>query len=282
MKMVALGPQGTNGHLAALAVAKLLEPVYGETKLHFVRRNEDVLNTVAYLKCLGVVPVSNTVAGLVSGVVTNFWSRQHNGVGVRVIGEYHLPVEHHLLVRRTVRSLSEIEGIASHPHAFPQCVRTLERLGLGHVPRIEVDSTAGAAEMVARNNAMRRVAAIASRKAGEMSELDARAENIHDRKGNTTKFHIIGPYPADPGTKNRTAIIFRMQAHSKDEQRLRGTINTGRKQDALIVRISPENAPESIFYCEFDGHRDRSMGRHILGRLDKRGVAMILGSYPTG
>lgn len=280
--MVILGPEGTNSHLAALAVAKRLEGIYGPLKFHFVHENGDVLETVAYEKCPGIVATSNTVAGLVKGVVTDFWSQQHNGVGVQVIGEHRLLVEHHLIVRASLRSVNEIIGIASHPHAFPQCKITLEALGLGNVPQIDVGSTAEAARMVASDNAMRRVAAIATWKAADVFGLKVLKSNVEDRRGNTTRFHLLGPARAEPGIRNRTAVICRMPNQTSNYRRLRSAIDRGRAQDPLIVLISAESASESVFYCEFDGHRDRSVGRHILNRLQKLGAVMILGSYPTG
>lgn len=281
MDFLVLGPRWTNSHMAALTATEHLSEEYGALRLRFENDNTDVLQEVAYRKTFGIVAVGNNTAGLVYGVVTAFWSQQHEGIGVYVIGEARRRVEHQLLVHPATKNLKEVRLLLSHPHAFPQCEKTLKRLRLDRVRIKNVGSTAEAARMVAEDPAMRRAAAIATREAGTAYGLYTLHHNVEDDPKNATRFHILGPNPVEPTGHDRTALVLKTPGRPKDSSAVRQVIEGRHNFRPIVRRISKRDAPESVFYCQFNGHRKTKLGSTILGKLRDLGkIVVVLGSYP--
>ena len=69
MLVKVLGPAGTFGHEVAIASKEELLEAYGNVRIDFVRDNAQVLMHAAYHRCIGFVPIYNSDAKLVEGVV---------------------------------------------------------------------------------------------------------------------------------------------------------------------------------------------------------------------
>ncbi len=89
--------------------------------------------------------------------------------------------------RRRARRSRTIKTVQSHIHALGQCRKVIRKLGLKTV--IGAD-TAGSAREIAEAKDKTR-AAIASRLAANIYELEILRENIEDEKHNTTRFIVL-------------------------------------------------------------------------------------------
>lgn len=87
------------------------------------------------------------------------------------------------------QDISHITKLYSHPQAWGQCKLFLNTYLKG-VEQQDVSSTSRAAELVAQDEAGTS-AAISSRIAGDVNNLDILAEGIEDKQGNTTRFFIL-------------------------------------------------------------------------------------------
>ena len=135
-----------------------------------------------------MIPIDNSVAGRVADV--------HHLLprgGLHIVGETFLRVNHHLLAPKGA-SLATLRTAESHVHAIGQCRRFLREHGLQ--ARIVAD-TAGAAADVARSGDLTR-AAIASKLAAEIYDLDVLAADIEDAEHNTTRFLLLAHEPKWP------------------------------------------------------------------------------------
>ncbi len=137
---------------------------------------------------LGMVPIENSAAGLVFNAMDLFL--QHD---LQIIGEYYLQVRHFLLGHKDEEN-TDLEGkiVHSHPQAIVQCKEFIARTGL----RAQFDDdTAGSARYVSELPEEEKYGhlAIASETAAKTYGLDVIAENIQDKKKNTTKFLVVRP-----------------------------------------------------------------------------------------
>ena len=90
---------------------------------------------------------------------------------------------------KPLHDLKHVKKLYSHPQAWGQCKVFLSTYLKG-TERLDVSSTSRAAELVAQDSTGAS-AAISSRIAGELNQLDLLAENIEDREGNSTRFFVI-------------------------------------------------------------------------------------------
>jgi prephenate dehydratase len=280
MKIMALGPAGTNGHEAANIARQLVDWKDVIPDIEFSPRNAAILETALAQKCWGVVPVENSTAGLVSEVVKDFWIARGKNPGVYVVGEIELPVEHCLLVEdREGFALGDVNEVVSHPQALAQCARSLDALGIAL--RTPAASTALAAKKVSSGEKGPAVAAIASRFAAKTYGLRILKEGMEDVRGNATRFHVIGPKEAAPTGKDRTALIFHAQDKPRALLDCMWALCTEGTNLSSIHSIPLGLPGRYAFYCEFDRHLATDEGSTIMGRLGlvASGIT-ILGSFP--
>ncbi len=130
---------------------------------------------------LGIVPVENSLGGVVSQVNQLIIS-----TNLHVVGAVELPV-HHCLLAPPGTDYRELRAVYSHSQALEQCHNFLERNNLESNPYYD---TAGSARMIAEK-APKSTAAIASKLAAEIYNLDIIKEKIEDFDRNITRFLIF-------------------------------------------------------------------------------------------
>jgi prephenate dehydratase len=103
---------------------------------------------------------------------------------LEIFGEVYLCIEMNLLALKG-QKIEEIEEIHSHPMALLQCQNFLEQYP--NIRLVESSDTGFAAKEITEKQIKNR-AAIASKRAGEVFNLETLAADIHDNKRNFTRF----------------------------------------------------------------------------------------------
>ncbi len=261
-----LGPPSTFSHQAAIA--------HFGSAVEFLpeRTIAGVFEAVERARAhYGVVPVENSLEGSVNPTLDRFMETT-----TQICAQIFLPVELALLGRGP---LGSIRKIYSHPQPFGQCRVWLAE----HLPAaecVEVSSTARAAELAAAEEG---AAAIASRLAGEMTNLPVLVPAVQDAASNVTRFFVIGPRSARPSGEDKTSVMFAV----KDQPgalalALEPFEQAGISLTRIESRPSKRRPWEYIFFADLAGHaEDPKVGRALEDLAGVCSFTRILGSYPN-
>jgi prephenate dehydratase len=129
----------------------------------------------------GVMAIENSIAG---SILPNYNLLQKSNL--RIMGEIYLQIRQNLLVNPGV-TLDDIREVHSHTMALQQCYDFLDKYKW---KLVETDDTALSAKAIHQHKS-KHVAAIASKLAAELYELDVLAPNIHTMKNNYTRFLML-------------------------------------------------------------------------------------------
>lgn len=129
----------------------------------------------------GVMAIENSIAG---SILPNYSLLQKSNL--RVVGEIYLPIKQQLLVNPGVQ-LEDIREVHSHHMAIQQCLEYLDKYDW---KLVETEDTALSAKKLHQHKS-KHIAAIASKLAADLFDLDVIAPNIHTMKSNYTRFLII-------------------------------------------------------------------------------------------
>lgn len=130
-----------------------------------------------------VMAMENSIAG---SILPNYNLLQKSKL--QVIGEVYLSISQNLLVYPGVK-LEDIKEVHSHPMAILQCLDYLENQ---HWKLVESEDTALSAKQVHQHKS-KHIAAIASKLAAQLYDLDVITPDIHTLKNNITRFLIMVP-----------------------------------------------------------------------------------------
>jgi len=140
----------------------------------------------------GVMAIENSIAG---SILANYNLLQKSSL--KIIGEIYLQIKQNLLVNHGVK-LEDIREVHSHTMALQQCYDFLDK----HKWKlVETDDTALSAKHIQQHKS-KHIAAIASKLAAELYDLDVLAPNIHTLKNNYTRFLILQPGDTDINIEN--------------------------------------------------------------------------------
>ncbi|MBO9633819.1 MAG: prephenate dehydratase [Chitinophagaceae bacterium] len=129
----------------------------------------------------GVMAIENSIAG---SILPNYSLLQKSNL--RIVGEVYLPIKQHLLVNPGVQ-LEDIREVHSHHMAIQQCLEYLDKYDW---KLVETEDTALSAKKLHQHKS-KHIAAIASKLAADLFELDVITPNIHTMKSNYTRFLVI-------------------------------------------------------------------------------------------
>ncbi|MFI5188439.1 MAG: prephenate dehydratase [Chitinophagales bacterium] len=129
----------------------------------------------------GVMAIENSIAG---SILANYNLLQRSSL--LISGELYLQIRQNLLVNPGVR-LDDIREVHSHPMAIQQCFEFLDKHDW---KLVETEDTALSAKHIHQHKS-RHIAAIASKLASELFNLEIIAPNIHTLKNNYTRFLML-------------------------------------------------------------------------------------------
>ena len=232
-----------------------------------------VFQAVASGDCeYGLVPIENSQAG---SIHQNYDLLLCNKL--HIVGEYFLRVRHCLIGFPGVQ-LSEIKHVISHPQALGQCADYLRGLGVTSEP---VYDTAGSVKML-KAGGEKTTAAIASKRAAEIYEMQILQKSIEDNSENYTRFLEIAPRPVKPEGDAKTSIVFTVK-------NIPGALFKALKVFATrdIDLTKMESRPlvakiwDYLFYIDFVGALDDAPVKDALAELNEISLMLrVLGSYP--
>jgi prephenate dehydratase len=130
----------------------------------------------------GVMAIENSIAG---SILPNYNLLQKSNL--TIVGEKYLHIRQHLLVNKGVE-LKDIKEVHSHPMALLQCIDFLEKNHSWKL--VETDDTALSARYIQRHKS-KHTAAIASKLACELYDLEMIVSDIHTLKNNYTRFLML-------------------------------------------------------------------------------------------
>ena len=129
----------------------------------------------------GVMAIENSIAG---SILANYNLLQKSNL--KIIGEIYLQIKQNLLVNPGVK-LEDIREVHSHTMAIQQCYDFLDKYKW---KLVETDDTALSAKHIHQHKS-KHIAAIASKLAADLFQLDVIAPNIHTLKNNYTRFLVL-------------------------------------------------------------------------------------------
>ena len=224
----------------------------------------------------GVIPIENSIEGSVNITqdILTFESE------AKIIRELTMPIRHNLIAKKGIK-INKIKKVISHPHATAQCRMFLN----ANLPGIEIVAANSTAEAVKKLTELDPdTAAIGTKIAANLYNLDIIADDIEDSKVNKTRFIFVGSHiPAKSGFDKTSIVCFL----KKDKP---GSLFNILKEfaDRNINLTKIESRParkdigEYVFMIDMEGHIHDKVVYDAIESL-RRDVYMIkiLGSYPV-
>jgi len=274
MRSVAyLGPNGSYTHQAAIAYAQAHDAsIVAQVTI------KDVFDAVlGGAVTHGVVPIENSTNGSVTITFDLFRDLKHGNL--KVCGEEFVQVRHALLGNC---QLDKVERIYSHPQAFGQCERWLEK-HLKGVERINVSSTSRAARMLKDDP---NATAISSRICADLYNTSVIAQDIQDSSENTTRFFVLSARSSPSSNSSRTFLRF-MVDHTQPGA-LCDALQAFKHYDLNLTSIVSRPAVAAdrlwtyVFFVEFEGHEeDQPVQKAVVEVRSIVRELRVLGSYET-
>jgi prephenate dehydratase len=201
--------------------------------------------------------------------------------GLRIIGEYLVPVNFVLVARPGVR-LEEVRVVSAHPVAYAQCRHYLESAlpDHGHIP---APSNVAAAAGLLENELAQ--AAVAPPGVTDHHALEVLAEQIGDNPNAVTRFALVSRSLAIPERTgaDKTSIIAELpdDAPGRLLEMLEQFATRGVNMCLLESRPIGDALGRYRFVIDLDGHiHDERVADALLGLRRFSPKVIFLGSYP--
>ena len=270
IRVAYLGPKYSYSHLASVAqFGEAVEHVpVGSIAAVFEEVNRRHVQ-------FGLVPLENSTDGRVADTLDMFIKLPN----LRIRAEVRLRIHHCLLGRC---EWGQVRRVYSKAQALSQCRNWLGK-NVPQAAKIQVVSTAAAAELAQREEF---AAAVASRAAATAYRLNVLAENIEDQPHNVTRFAVIAERAEERTGRDKTTIMIRLANQSGSLSEIispfkKFGVNMTWIESFPIPNGGKDRNPAYLFFIDVEGHADEpdlhkalDLARKKCERLD------ILGSYP--
>jgi prephenate dehydratase len=261
------GEKGSYSHQAC-------EKYFGERiAVKPCRTLRDVFRTVETRKAaFGIVPVENSYEGNIN--------ETHDLLALtplNVRGEVQVRVRH-CLIAGPGANLSRIRTVYSHPQALAQCAKYLRAHKLEGIPYYD---TAGSVKLV-KSMRSSKLAAIASRRAAQLYDMQVVSEGVEDSGANYTRFFVLGGKTMSPTGDDKTSVIFGVEHKPGSLYGALRALSSRRINLTKIESRPVKNTPwQYNFFADFQGHVEDQVCREALKSLRAKSTFVkVLGSYP--
>ncbi|KKM92164.1 hypothetical protein LCGC14_1221210 [marine sediment metagenome] len=268
-----LGPRGTFSEEAALSALKI-----NENNLVSYPSAAAVIKAVDDGDVIkqGIVPLENSIEGSVNVTLDTlvFDSSDEVLIQKEIVSNIH-----HNLIAPAKTSINDIKRVYSHPQAAAQCRKYIKN----KLPRADViasSSTAEAAKIAYEQN---NSAAIGTKLASKLYDLEQIDNNIEDFKENKTRFVLIGKEQAKRTGEDKTSIACFIK---KDQPgMLLQILQEFADRDINLTKIQSRPTKKALgeyyFWIDLEGHiKDEIVGDLLDCLKHKLRKVRFLGSYP--
>ena len=204
--------------------------------------------------------------------------------GLRIVGEYLVPVDF-VLVARSGTKLEDVSLIAAHPVAYAQCLQWLTKTLPAHAHIPAASNVASAVGLL--DGTSDADAAISPPGILEHHELDLLAEQIGDNPNAVTRFVLVARTVAPPAPTgaDKTSLIAELPEDHPGAllELLEQFATRGINLSLLASRPIGDSLGRYRFVIDADGHiEDERMADALLGLRRFSPKVVFLGSYPRG
>lgn len=223
-----------------------------------------------------VMAIENSIAG---SILPNYNLIQKSSL--TIIGEVYLQIGQNLLVNPGV-SLDDIREVQSHPMALLQCIDYLEKYP--HWKLVETEDTALSAKHIHQHRS-KHTAAIASKLAADLFELNVLTPNIQTSKNNYTRFLVLKREKEAIAVEDADkASVYFETDHSKGS--LSKVLALIANEDINLSKLQSMPIPGSDFMYGFYADMeivDRKNLEHLISQLQSlTRTFKVLGVYKNG
>lgn len=223
----------------------------------------------------GVMAMENSIAG---SILPNYNLLQKSKL--QVIGEVYLSISQNLLVYPGVK-LEDIKEVHSHPMAILQCLDYLENQDW---KLVETEDTALSAKQL-RQHKSKHTAAIASKFAAQLFDLDVIKSDIHTLKNNITRFLIMVPVKQkiEIADANKASIYFQTD-HSKGilSKVLAKIAQGGANLSKLQSMPIPGSTFKYVFYADIEFEQKKQLDKLLMDLKSMINHFKLFGVYKKG
>ncbi|TYP99489.1 prephenate dehydratase [Tenacibaculum adriaticum] len=178
MKIIAIqGVEGSNHHIVANTFFK-----HNFTLDKCMSFDALVDSLLTRKSEIGVMALENSIAG---SIIPNYALIDSNNL--HIIGEHYLKISMNFMALKG-QKIENITEVYSHPMALLQCKNYFKQYP--HIKLIEDKDTAEVAERIQKNQ-LKGIAALASKQAAEIFDLEILAADIQTIQNNATRFVIV-------------------------------------------------------------------------------------------
>ncbi|WP_066226111.1 prephenate dehydratase [Formosa haliotis] len=230
-------------------------------------------NLISKKSDVGIMALENSIAG---SILPNYaLIDKHN---LHIIGEMYLDIQHNLMALPG-QNIEDIKEVYSHPMALLQCKTFFKKYP--HIKLIEDKDTAETAERI-RNRKLKGVAAVASKVAAEIFELEILAESIQTIKANETRFVIVKTQNSilDESEINKVSMRFELEHKRGSLASVLNVLSDCRMSLTKIQSLPKIETPwKYAFFVDvtFIKYKNFDKARAILGIMAKE--FKVLGEY---
>jgi prephenate dehydratase len=254
--------------------------------MHFFGKNVEVITCDTFREVVkigadiklsdgAVMAIENSIAG---SILPNYNLLQKSKL--QVIGEVYLSISQNLLTYPGVK-LEDIKEVHSHPMAILQCLDYLEKYNW---KLVESEDTALSAKLVHQHK-NKHVAAIASKLAAQLYDLNVISPDIHTLKNNITRFLVMAPMAAKikVADANKGSIYFQTD-HSRGilskvlAKIAQGKVNLSKLQSMPI----PGSTFKYGFYADLEFENNKQMEKVLEEIKSLTNSLKIFGMYKKG
>ena len=269
-KQIIVGFQGVAGSYSQQA---LFEYFGSEINTKSVKEFEDIFielknNKIDY----GVLPIENSSTGAISEVYDLL-----NKYDFYISGEICIKINHHLLGIKGAQ-IDDIKEVYSHTQGFGQCSDFLKMYPDWML--IPYQNTAKSAQFIKEKNC-RSMAAIGSKRASEIYDLEILQSNINSNATNTTRFAVISKNRTVDENCNKISVVL-STAHKAGclfnvlRYFAQNNINLLKLESRPIV----DKPWEYFFYIDFEGNlNDQTVKLAVKSIEENSHYFKLLGNY---
>jgi prephenate dehydratase len=270
-KVTIQGYEGSFHQVAARQFfGKNVEVVTCDTFREVVRIGEDKKQSDG-----AVMAIENSIAG---SILPNYNLLQKSKL--QVTGEVYLSISQNLLANKGVK-LEDIKEVHSHPMAILQCLDYLEKYNW---KLVETEDTALSAKLVQQHKS-KHIAAIASKFAAQLYNLNVLTPDVHTLKNNITRFLIMEPIAAKTKIENADkASIYFQTDHSRGilskvlSKIAQGNVNLSKLQSMPI----PGSTFKYGFYADLEFENNKQIEKVLESVKALTNSTKVLGLYNKG